>query len=138
MEIRVDLTRWNGEALTAALKTALPDASDGFASDRQGLRLIFTRDLTTGELSTARAIVAAHDPDALTPEQEERQALADIEADELPRVRAGLAALTSHVDDLTNGWAGKTAAQKADALRDAVVLLLRAVRWLLARELRRL
>jgi hypothetical protein len=62
----------NHEALTVALNSALPGVADGFATDGRGLRVIFRREPTAGEQATARAIVTAHDPDALTPEQQQR------------------------------------------------------------------
>lgn len=60
----------NSDALRAELAAVLPDASDGFATDSRGLRLIFTRDLTSEEQDAAQAVVNAHDPAALTPEQQ--------------------------------------------------------------------
>lgn len=62
----------NQPALHAELAAALPEISDGFATDSLGLRLIFTRALTPTEEATARAIVAAHDASVLTEVQQQR------------------------------------------------------------------
>ena len=127
----------NPDILHAQLTAALPDASNGFATDSRGLRLIFTRDLTDDEQVTAQAIIAAHEPAALTAAQAERAALDATETSERSRAAQAYAALDATQADLTTGWAAKTAAQKADALRDGLLLLLRMGRWLMARELRR-
>lgn len=127
----------NPDALADELRAALPGLSDGFIGRADRLRLIFTAEPTAEQIAQAEAVIAAHDPAAPTAAQAERAALETVVTSEQPRAAQAYAALDATLAELTTQWTGKTAGAKADALRDGLVLLLRIVRWLAARELRR-
>jgi len=82
-------------------------------------RIDYSRALTPAEQTTAAAIIAAHDPNGLLPEEIEQR-------DYKQARQAALTLLTSGID----GWATMTAAQKQawlGANMDAVLRILRAL-----------
>jgi len=82
-------------------------------------RIDYSRALTPTEQTTAAAIIAAHDPNGLLPEEQDTKDYKAARA-------AALTLLTSGID----GWATMTAAQKQawlGANMDAVLRILRAL-----------
>jgi hypothetical protein len=83
-ELSVDLPVVNPPALDAALRAALGDRITGLSTGRGVVHVHFVGPATADEQARARAIIAAHDPDALTDAQRaavERQVfLAELEA----------------------------------------------------------
>jgi len=82
-------------------------------------RIDYSRALTPAEQTTAAAVVAAHDPNGLLPEEIDRRDYAQAR-------QAALTLLTSGID----AWATMTAAQKQawlGANMDGVLRILRAL-----------
>lgn len=82
-------------------------------------RIDYTRALTPAEETTAAAIIAAHDPNGLLPEEQDAKDYREAR-------QAALTLLTSGID----GWAAMTAAQKQTWIGtnfDAIMRILRAI-----------
>jgi len=89
---------------------------EGVAADG---RIDYTRQLTAQEQTTAAAVIAAHDPNGLLPEEQNTKDYREAR-------QAALQLLTSGID----AWAGMTATQKnawVGANMDAVLRIIRAL-----------
>ena len=89
---------------------------EGVAADG---RIDYTRQLTTQEQTTAAAVIAAHDPNGLLPEEQNARDYREAR-------QAALQLLTNGID----AWAGMTATQKnawVGANMDAVLRIIRAL-----------
>lgn len=51
-------------------------------------------------------------------------------------VRNAIPAYQAAMDDLTDNWAGLTTAQKSEALRTALIICMRVIRWIVIRDLK--
>ena len=79
-EIAVNLSTVNIEGLDAALRAALGAKALGVSVRHGAVALLLTDDARAADVAQARSIAAAHDPNALTPAQKERQALLTLRA----------------------------------------------------------
>jgi len=89
---------------------------EGVSSDG---RIDYTRQLTAQEQTTAAAVIAAHDPNGLLPEEQNTKDYREAR-------QAALQLLTNGIDS----WAGMTATQKnawMGANMDAVLRIIRAL-----------
>ena len=82
-------------------------------------RIDYSRELTAQEQATAAAVIAAHDPNGLLPEEQDARDYREAR-------QAALQLLTNGID----AWAGMTATQKnawVGANMDAVLRIIRAL-----------
>ena len=82
-------------------------------------RIDYSRELTAQEQATAAAVIAAHDPNGLLPEEQNARDYREAR-------QAALQLLTNGID----AWAGMTATQKnawVGATMDAVLRIIRAL-----------
>jgi hypothetical protein len=73
-DITLERAPVNAAALDAALRAALGEVVIGISASRDQVTVHLTDDATTQQLQQARAILVAHDPVQLTPEQAAAQA----------------------------------------------------------------
>ena len=125
----------NSDALHGELMAAFGAAVTGVSTAKGRVLVNFLVAPGAEQIDQARALVAAHDPLALTAAQQAERDRKEAEGAARDGALAALAAYSAAMLDLTDNWAELTAGARLEAVRVGVIVALRMARWLVARAL---
>lgn len=125
----------NHAKLDADLKAALGSLIAGTTRRNSLVAVLLTGIPNETQRGQIETLFAAHNPAVLTPDQQAEVDRQQTEVAAKTHVPAALVAYSSAITDLTDNWATLAAGAKLEAVRAGVLVALRLVRWLVAREI---